>query len=398
MSTNDEQDTLQDRMDVIGDSPRAHLFSAELLSTQPDHELQSLVEAAARVADTPIAIVTMLTDHLQIFRAHTGLADEEKATLATDRDISFCQQVVAWDAPFETNDASADRRVPQTLVKALGLTSYYGVPIRSQQGTLGTLCVIDVTPRGFTDTQRAELAALGRLVERRLEQLRSSRRIRSSTEPTFAELRNLLTPMMMSIDTLEVSLAEVQAFQRYTNASQRPHTRSPMMDSGDAVLADLVDEVRAITEHFDALVVNIDALQDATCETGSDCSLWRVLSNVQTLTHHLTKVSGGLTVERPASDTTIAAPLTEVISTICVAVNLGAKRMLDTSRLVHATLSVDVDQDASRVRFDIRAEGYTPDDLDEIERHILEVIPSKSWQISTREGRGISLSIPTTSE
>jgi GAF domain-containing protein len=383
----------QDRIDALGEAPRGHLFDGELLSTKPDHELQRLVEEAARVAGTPIALVTMITDRLQLFRAHTGLPDEARATLATDRDASFCQFVVRDDALFEVNDAAHDARVPQHLVDAFGIASYLGVPLRSDEGTLGSLCVIDVTAREFSEEQRARLEELARRVERRLDQMKATRRTSRSTEPVFAELRNLLTPMIMSVDSIEVTLAEAMAYERHLAYAREAGAGAHELARGGEALRELMTEFTSLTEHFDELVTNLDALQDAVCDTGSACYLPRVLDTVGTLTHHLTKVSGGLTRPESPERWTLNASLGDLSSTLSVAVNTGASILLEANATHRLDLLVSASPEDELVHFDLSCAAFSEADLSTIERETRDVMPVMTWTL-TRSPSHVRLSVP----
>ena len=84
-----------DRIDVLGDSSdRLDLFTKELLAEANDSELQEIVKKAAIELNSPIALVSLVLDQVQFFKAHIGLPPVLESARGTHRDVSFCQFVV----------------------------------------------------------------------------------------------------------------------------------------------------------------------------------------------------------------------------------------------------------------------------------------------------------------
>ncbi|MEO0651462.1 MAG: GAF domain-containing protein [Planctomycetota bacterium] len=166
---------MQDKLDVLpGWSWNPDGISPELLATSTDSVLDRIVETAAAELGTPIALVTVLLDHIQLLRASRGLPEDLLEVGVTDRAASFCQYVVRDEQPFAVGDATRDERVPQYLVENYGLRSYYGVPVRVAGQVIGSLCVIDTEPREFDEEQRRRLSELGALVDERFAEFTGS--------------------------------------------------------------------------------------------------------------------------------------------------------------------------------------------------------------------------------
>lgn len=137
----------------------ADLRELGVLDYGPDPDLDSLVDLAALIADSRIALLSIVEEDEQVFKAAVGL-DAERMP----RDISFCGHAVAGGpAPMVVPDAREDRRFADNPV-VLGdpnVVFYAGVPLLTSRGhSIGTLCVVDDKPRELTDRQ---LAALERL-------------------------------------------------------------------------------------------------------------------------------------------------------------------------------------------------------------------------------------------
>ena len=122
-----------DRIHVLKDSSdRSELFTKELLAETNDTELQEIVKNAAIELNSPIALVSLLLDQVQFFKAHIGLPAVLATARGTHRDVSFCQFVVRDGDTFEVNDASNDDRIPQHVVKEYNIQAYLGVPTTVQ--------------------------------------------------------------------------------------------------------------------------------------------------------------------------------------------------------------------------------------------------------------------------
>ena len=64
-------------IDVLGKRPRPDaIFSKELLAETDDGELQDIVKQAAEELHAPIALVTLVLNHVQFFKAHYGLPED----------------------------------------------------------------------------------------------------------------------------------------------------------------------------------------------------------------------------------------------------------------------------------------------------------------------------------
>lgn len=153
----------------LDDPRRLALFHRGRVTASDDPVLAAIVAAVAREADAPIALVSLVMDRVQIFRAAVGLPAELALARATNRCDSFCQFVVEEEDLFLVEDAPNDPRVPRALVERYGIIAYAGAPVRVAGHVLGSLCVIDVRPRTFSE---AFLAALRQSAAQASERLR----------------------------------------------------------------------------------------------------------------------------------------------------------------------------------------------------------------------------------
>lgn len=136
----------------------ADLHQLGALESGADPDLDALVDMASLVADTSIALLSLVDADEQVFKAAVGL-DVERLP----RETSFCGHAILDPSrPMVVPDPTQDARFADNPLVADGPVGFYaGVPILTSQGhAIGTLCVVDETPRDLTERQ---LAALGRL-------------------------------------------------------------------------------------------------------------------------------------------------------------------------------------------------------------------------------------------
>ena len=133
-----------------------------ILDTESEQAFDAIIRAASTLCDAPMAMISLIDAHRQWFKAKLGVDDTE-----TSRDVAFCAHAVADGQTLEVPDAATDRRFRDNplVTGDPHIRFYLGTPLVTDDGfALGTLCVLDRTPRELTDTQRQTLAELGSVV------------------------------------------------------------------------------------------------------------------------------------------------------------------------------------------------------------------------------------------
>lgn len=147
----------------------ATLENLDLLDTPPERGFDAIVQLAQRLTGYRIALVSLIDKDRQWFKAKVGLEVDQ-----TPREVAFCAHAVAADDVLIVADATKDDRFcDNPLVTGVpNIRFYAGVPIRaevaacpSERVPLGTLCVIDDTPRTIGRGELEELVELANLVE-----------------------------------------------------------------------------------------------------------------------------------------------------------------------------------------------------------------------------------------
>lgn len=161
------------------ESERLEVLNAYgILDTPPEEQYDALVTLAADICKAPIALISLIDEKRQWFKARHGL----KAA-ATERDIAFCAHAILHPEPLVVEDAQLDPRfVDNPLVVAEpNIRFYAGAPLVTPDGfALGTLCVIDHRARRLAGDHARALQILSRHVMMLLE-LRRQRRALGQT-------------------------------------------------------------------------------------------------------------------------------------------------------------------------------------------------------------------------
>jgi GAF domain-containing protein len=134
-------------LEVLAD--RARLQAAqELLPVDPSRAqvLDRLVRLAADLVAAPMATLTIVEKDRQVFAAQVGLP-EALAVESTPIHFSICRR----DPLLRDHPA----------VVSLGVAAYVGVPLVTfHEHPVGTLCVVDVAPREWSDAHVRQLGLL----------------------------------------------------------------------------------------------------------------------------------------------------------------------------------------------------------------------------------------------
>ncbi len=150
----------------------------ELIDTPPEADFDDLVQLASQICGTPMALISLIDDSRQWFKAKVGTEIE-----STPREIAFCRYTIQYDNVLVVPDTKRDVRfVDNPMVTGSpGIRFYAGAPlITPSKQRIGTLCVIDHRTRELSQDQQHSLAALSRQVITQMELRRTVRRLSNS--------------------------------------------------------------------------------------------------------------------------------------------------------------------------------------------------------------------------
>lgn len=155
--------------DALFASRSAVLAEYDILDTPREQHFDDIVKLAAAICEAPIAVVNLIGDDRQWFKAEVGLGVSE-----TPLDTSFCAHAILEEDFLEIRDATQDSRfAANPLVNAAGGIRFYaGALLKNQAGlAIGTLCILDTQVRaeGLSELQRFTLQLLATQVMSQLE-------------------------------------------------------------------------------------------------------------------------------------------------------------------------------------------------------------------------------------
>lgn len=148
---------------VAQETERQHALDRyHVVDSLPATVYDDLVNVAAALCGTPIAVVSLIDRDRQWFKARVGLDGHE-----TTRDTAVCDHAIRQpDELLEIQDLSEDARFTDFPIVTGDVKArfYAGMPLVTGQGeALGTVCVVDTQPRRLSGQQKASLRALARV-------------------------------------------------------------------------------------------------------------------------------------------------------------------------------------------------------------------------------------------
>jgi hypothetical protein len=144
------------------------LQEMEILDTLEEEDFNNIVQLAASICKTPIALISLLDESREWFKAKTGILSKQR-----DRDTSFCGHAIAQDNYFfQVEDALKDQRFIDNpmVTTAPKIRFYAGVQLINRKGyKVGMLCVSDTKPNVLTDEQVFALKVLANAVTKLMD-------------------------------------------------------------------------------------------------------------------------------------------------------------------------------------------------------------------------------------
>ena len=188
------------------------------MDSPPEPLFDELCQLAAETIGTPMAVVSILDDQRQFFKARTGVGTLE--TLETPVEWSFCQHILSSpERVLVISDALIDERVKHSplVTGEPHIRAYMGAPVVDRQGQVfGSLCVIDRQPRTFTLAQEQRLTKLAKLVSGLIDlQENAQRELEDHKQQAALAVRQLVVLLTHSRDI--EAYADTGGFYRYVN-------------------------------------------------------------------------------------------------------------------------------------------------------------------------------------
>jgi PAS domain S-box-containing protein len=143
------------------------LHQYQILDTPPEEFFDDLVQLAADMCDTPIALISLVDAEREWFKSKVGINISE-----IPRCVSFGAYTILENKILTISDTLQDERFTANplVISEPCCRSYAGVPLIDSKGfAIGTLSVVDFIPRNFSVKEQAILQKLGRQIIRYLD-------------------------------------------------------------------------------------------------------------------------------------------------------------------------------------------------------------------------------------
>jgi GAF domain-containing protein len=154
------------------------LHRLQVLDTPREAMFDRLVAVAAQLFETPIALLNLVAAHRQWAKATFGLD-----FCQSDRRDAFCTHTILESDPLVVEDPLTDERFARNplVLAEPGIRFYAGAPVRTSDGYhVGSLCVIDRTPRTCTADQCDALQHLAQIAAAQMETRRAGEHLAKS--------------------------------------------------------------------------------------------------------------------------------------------------------------------------------------------------------------------------
>ena len=151
----------------VRDSQRlAAVHATGLLDDGSDPCLDRLADAARRVMNAPVAMITLIDAERQYFVSAPGLREPWASRRQSPLSYSFCVDAAICREPLVVSDARLEPQLRGSpAIEEMDVVAYLGVPLITSEGhALGALCVIDSQPRTWTRDQVELTETLARAV------------------------------------------------------------------------------------------------------------------------------------------------------------------------------------------------------------------------------------------
>jgi signal transduction histidine kinase len=229
------------------------LASYELLDTPPETDFDEIARIASETCRMPIALVTLVGERHQWFKAHHGTELEQ-----VPREAALCSYAIMEpERPLVVPDTRLDAclggasPLPPDLAKVV---SYAAVPLVNPEGyPLGTLCVMGHRPNHPTEGQLRTLKALANTVAQLFELRRKEKYLDvakkklEDTNREVAEMAYVLSHDLKSPLNSIVSLLEVL---RNENGSQMDESGQELLDMLHESASNLSSITKGTIQYF----------------------------------------------------------------------------------------------------------------------------------------------------
>ena len=338
--------TSPDRLDV--------LVETGLLDSLPEESFDRYTRIAVSLLKLEVSLISLVDDHRQFFKSQVGLPPPYDTSRQTPLTHSFCQFVVREGAPLVVEDARTDERLCHNLaIRDLGVISYLGMPITSQEGfLLGSLCAINSHPRIWSEEEQRVLADLADAVSAEVHFRQSELTLKNSLgllqkmEEQRDKSLHMLVHDLRNPAAAIVSLTDLLGSTPPELTTEQQTLIHYCRESAESLLA-MVGELLAINK----------AQADKEANSRSDISVSSLLRHAARMTLPLLKDDGiRLSVDYPEKGGSISADGNQ-IQRVLLNLLTNAAKFSPANSVISLSACSDLHNGEEGFRFEVRDEG-----------------------------------------
>jgi two-component sensor histidine kinase len=185
----------------------AALKRAGLLDTPPEESFDRVTRLVAQFLSSPVALVSLVSPERQFFKSAFGLTEPLASKRETPLSHSFCQHVVTSGESLIVENAKEHPIVSTNCAIAdMGVAAYLGVPLTTPAGeVLGSLCVVDTTPRTWSDDDVRVMRDFAEIVMREIalrHEVAQRKRAEGQQEVLIGELHHRVKNTLAVVQSL----------------------------------------------------------------------------------------------------------------------------------------------------------------------------------------------------
>jgi signal transduction histidine kinase len=159
----------------FNDASRERLESLKasgLLGDSHGIDFDRVTELAAKAANVPVSLVSLVDQDRQVFAGACGLSGALATSRETPIHYSFCQHAVNLRQPLVIPDARRNPLVARNpAIDEFGVVAYLGFPVLGAgQHLYGAVCAVDTTPRQWRDEEIEIVRGFASIVSTMIEQ------------------------------------------------------------------------------------------------------------------------------------------------------------------------------------------------------------------------------------
>jgi len=192
-------------MNIIPDNDEQRIEALrryQILDTPPEGAFDNVARLATQIFKVPISLISLVDADQVYFKANIGMGQAK----VTSRGVSLCSLAVLKQevTVFENAPEEPCLLTNPNVAGSFGLKFYAGAPLITHDGfRIGTLCVIDKTPRLFTKDDELILEGLAKIVMDEIELRLSAIEEKTTSQGLIEESAALNEELLTSNEQLE---------------------------------------------------------------------------------------------------------------------------------------------------------------------------------------------------